>query len=766
MKNLPENFSNDAWGSRTCDNVVRPANRRILLLCVVMLCVVGLLSGCGGGSHTAQSAGSLSGNWQFTVANPSDNSSLGGLQGGFLLQKNGSVTGGAVYSVSLPAKSGGNPTVCNSGSAPITGTVNGTSVTLTAVAGVQTYTLTGTLSTNGTSMAGTYSATDGGGCGTAQSGLQWSAALVPSVTGPIQGSFHSTGGGAGLGDQNFPVSGTLTQGENIGASNATVTGTLSFIDPTTSLSNYPCFETASVNGQISGASIILQIIGPDGSNLGQIGGSTGSGISGVTVNSTSAGQVMRSSVPPAYAVNSKACPGPSLSNAGDAGNICLAIGGGSACQQPITLSPSVITFLSQPLGTTTSQQITLTNNDPSGATLSGLQLQFAVNDGPFGGPSDFNGLPNFVEADTCAPSLETSFSLAPSQSCSITISFTPQQSCAWLPFGNPPSIFGVSPAHCPFPLSATVTVSGAPSLDSNTSFAVPVTGIGASAITPSTGELDFGAEAVGETSPSQLVSFTNNSANPVQILSGAPCLNHPAGSGHNTLPHPLQDTSPVAGLQVVANGIGSVGGNMYAFGPTINYSCDSDPNTLLPNFQISSDTCTGRLLASLDTCSLLVSYLPQPATNLNSGLDYFLQLNTLQCSSTDSVSANCEIDAGRFPVELIANPPSPLRMSPSAGLDFGNQAVGQLSSAQAITLFNDPADPHSATVNFIGRIAAKGDYSETDDCPFNLPPGGSCTVTVTFKPKVTGFDPGSLTINVTPEPTGAPQTVQLRGTGQ
>jgi hypothetical protein len=105
-------------------------------------------------------------------------------------------------------------------------------------------------------------------------------------------------------------------------------------------------------------------------------------------------------------------------------------------------------------------------------------------------------------------------------------------------------------------------------------------------------------------------------------------------------------------------------------------------------------------------------------------------------------------------------------MSPGAGLDFGNQPVGQASNQQSITLFNDPADPNTATVNFVGRVVVRGDYSESDDCPFALPPGSSCTLTVTFKPKVAGFDPGSLTINVTPGPTGAPQTVQLRGTGQ
>ncbi len=164
------------------------------------------------------------------MANPPDGSFLGGLQGGFLLQNSGSVTGAAVYSVSLPLLA----FPCNSGSAPITGTISGQTVTLTAVAGTQTFTLTGMLSSDGSTMVGTYKSTagtaaDGAPCGTVQTGLQWSAISVPPITGPIQGSFHSTGGSAGLSNQDFAVTGSLLQGENIGASNATVTGTLTFL---------------------------------------------------------------------------------------------------------------------------------------------------------------------------------------------------------------------------------------------------------------------------------------------------------------------------------------------------------------------------------------------------------------------------------------------------------------------------------------------------------------------------------------------------------
>src|SRR5260370_37288805 len=50
---------------------------------------------------------------------PSDNSFSGGMQGGFLLQNNGSVTGQVVYSIFLPSQqAGGTPPLCNAGAPP------------------------------------------------------------------------------------------------------------------------------------------------------------------------------------------------------------------------------------------------------------------------------------------------------------------------------------------------------------------------------------------------------------------------------------------------------------------------------------------------------------------------------------------------------------------------------------------------------------------------------------------------------------------------
>jgi hypothetical protein len=785
----------------------RSANRMLLLhlsnrmrgLMSALILIIGLLtlSSCGGNNSGSAQGAALAGNWQFVITNTADLTTNSGLQGGFLLQNGNSLSGSIVYSNVLL----NSQTPCNSGAAPITGTITGQTVNLTAAAGTQTYTFTGTLDSNSSTISGTYTATPGPGinvfgttvpCGVGTgtgTTLQWTATLVPSLNGSITGSFHSTTG-ASFGNGDFPVTGTLTQGQNIGASSATVVGTLSFIDPSTLASDYPCISMASINGQISGNNVILQIIGTSGTTIGQIGGTPGSGVNTVTLNSAGANtSVLQSAVSPGYAVMSPSCPGTALTNPGDAGSLCLALNNTTACQEPITLTPATLSFPPQLLGTNSATQtVTLSNTSSSNAALDGLTLQFqlASIDPNFSGYSAFSGLQNFAASDNCVEGGEvitpnvtgSAFSLAPGGSCTITVSFNPQQSCPWL----------ASPSACPAHLPAKIIVNSPISADNDKEFAVPIVGTGLSFIQASTPLLAYSAEAAAtstsaaEASLPQMLSFTNTGAYPVQILGSAPCLNPPGIQAPPVnLPNdPLIYGAPVAGLEVAANNVFS---SQIIPGPTmtsIQYTCDIDPPALggsgKPNFQISSDTCTGTLLPSQGTCSLQITYVPQPAVTantLNAGLDFLLELNTVQCwppGTPPSANNPCEIDSGRFPVELKTNPSSPLRMLPSAGINFGNNPVGKSSPAQTITLLNDPAA--STTINFIGRIQVKGNYSESDDCPFSLPSGSSCTLTLVFKPGSTGLNSGNLTINynqissVGLTTTGNPQTVYLLGTGQ
>jgi len=76
-------------------------------------------------------------------------------------------------------------------------------------------------------------------------------------------------------------------------------------------------------------------------------------------------------------------------------------------------------------------------------------------------------------------------------------------------------------------------------------------------------------------------------------------------------------------------------------------------------------------------------------------------------------------------------PAYPVQLS-SPCLDFGNVIVGATSAAQTITLKNGGATTLKVNSITVGGLSAH-DFSETNTCT-NVAPGGSCTITVTFKP--------------------------------
>jgi len=515
---------NDTRGVR---RVCEWRKHRLLTLAVAALSAATLgatiiLSACSSGSSSIspQSHLTLAGNWQFTVASPPDGSFFGGLQGGFLQQSSGSVKGSVGYAVSLSQLL----IPCSSGSATITGTITGETVTLTAVAGTQTFTFTGTLSLNSTpvvdstmfvgeTMTGTYSSTagtaaDGAPCGTAQSGLQWTAILVPPITGTVRGIFHSAEGAADLSNQDFPVSGSLTQGATNGAS-ATVTGSLDF-----SGSDYPCFNTgsdnASVYGQISGDSVTLQIVGTDGSVLGAIGETLGpDGVTGmdlVTFYSAQGGYILNA-LGPAYLIATSPCPGTTnaIATAGDYGSVCLGVsslllGTGNACPQAVTLSPSSLSFPPQTLGEATTLQMTLANTSDGGVN----NLTLSVTNLPVGSPV------NFSETDSCGPSGAPSqgepFDLGQGASCFVTIIFDPQQTCA------------TGAVQCPSSVTGTLNVMENLTLGENTHnetlAVVNLTGTG------------IVADSVSGVSFPHLPWFAGHSAYAAQVIPAS--FNHPS----------------------------------------------------------------------------------------------------------------------------------------------------------------------------------------------------------------------------------------------
>jgi len=211
----------------------------------------------GGGSTTASSSAALSGNWQIALirhAVPTQPLTYTG----FLVQSGNSVGGNLILG------SGFIGSGC-SGVGPVTGTVSGQNVSLDINQFGEDVSLIGTMPSVPTLMTGEFSWLPGG-CNAFPGTGTWSAFQVTPINGSFHGTFTSTLPPPNNGTVN--VAGTLTQGQNTGASTATLTGSISVVGPPHFCSY---LTTATITGLISGTSVSLNLFGPDGSLITQIG---------------------------------------------------------------------------------------------------------------------------------------------------------------------------------------------------------------------------------------------------------------------------------------------------------------------------------------------------------------------------------------------------------------------------------------------------------------------------------------------------------------
>jgi hypothetical protein len=127
-------------------------------------------------------------------------------------------------------------------------------------------------------------------------------------------------------------------------------------------------------------------------------------------------------------------------------------------------------------------------------------------------------------------------------------------------------------------------------------------------------------------------------------------------------------------------------------------------------------------------------------------------------------------DAGDSPqnVPVTGNAVYPALSPSSSHLDFGSQALGGSGAVQTLTLTSSGAAP--LTIGNIALTGANaGDFvlSSTDNCiAAPIGPGGSCTVSVGFKPGIGGHPATGLrsaTLTITDNAADSPQSVSLNG---
>ena len=185
---------------------------------------------------------------------------------------------------------------------------------------------------------------------------------------------------------------------------------------------------------------------------------------------------------------------------------------------------------------------------------------------------------------------------------------------------------------------------------------------------------------------------------------------------------------------------------------------DTILNELLSNAAFGVDTtCKGAVLepaveAEQSTCNMGVSFEPTDPATVDQQLEGFAEVYVAHLLGDQQVNLlGTVVAADSKDVKISA-----------AGLYFGDQTIGEASTAKSFTITNIGA----LNVTMGAITVDDAQFSITDnDCPgvgVELNPGDVCTVEVTFTPNApAGLKTGTITIEDDAE--DHPQTVALRG---
>jgi Bacterial Ig-like domain (group 3)/Abnormal spindle-like microcephaly-assoc'd, ASPM-SPD-2-Hydin/HYDIN/CFA65/VesB-like, Ig-like domain/Cep192 domain 4 len=398
----------------------------------------------------------------------------------------------------------------------------------------------------------------------------------------------------------------------------------------------------------------------------------------------------------------------------------------------LSLNPSALAFLSQPVGTTSAAQTLIVTN-PSSLPVTVTSIQAS---------GDFN------VASACQI-------IAPQANCSINVTFTPTASG---------------------PRTGTLTITTAqPNGAQTVSLSGP--GIGA-LILISPAALGFGSQVVSTTSVGQTLTIQNNGTAALAISNATTtgdfaasgnCAIVPAGSncsltvsftpsaiGNRTGILTLTDNAGGQSQTVTLSGTGTIPSAVLTPGaqafPATLVGSTSQPLTATltntgtttlagisvstaGNFTETSD-CPAALSPAM-SCTLNVVYAPTIA-GAESGM---LTVNDSAGSQTIALTG-----AG-FTAGATLN---------TAQLIFGGQLVGTPSLAQTVTFTNNGTVP--VTIN---TVTATSNFTNTTNCPGQIAPAASCSVNVVFTPTTIG----SLTGTITIAGSAGSQVVNLQGQG-
>jgi two-component sensor histidine kinase len=158
--------------------------------------------------------------------------------------------------------------------------------------------------------------------------------------------------------------------------------------------------------------------------------------------------------------------------------------------------------------------------------------------------------------------------------------------------------------------------------------------------------------------------------------------------------------------------------------------------------------------------------------------DYSQQNN---CPATLAINGSCQVQV-TFTPTMTGDRSASLSVSyeghgspqtvplDGEGLAAATVSLKPSSLAFPVQLIHTASKPQTATLTntgtvdvLISSISTATPFSQTNNCPSDLPVGKSCQIKVTFTPQERG--PVNGTLSVTDNAQGSPQTVSLSGSG-
>lgn len=406
----------------------------------------------------------------------------------------------------------------------------------------------------------------------------------------------------------------------------------------------------------------------------------------------------------------------------------------------LQVSSAAMTFPATAMGSSASQQLTLSNTGNASVELSTYSTA---------------GVDFPVNTDGC------SNTLAAGQSCALTVQFKPSATGARsgslmvvTPEGNRTTTFaGTGTQGIASFSSSSLTFGTVQQGSTSTARAVTLSNTGTATLSVASIALTTGADQFSQ---------TNNCAN---VAPGASCT-------VNVLFAPTVGSGAVTGaLTVTHNGTGPT--NVALSGTAQSPSASLS----VPNFAgtpVGSSTTAQAVLTNTGVGAISVT-APSAASVTGTGFTFV----SSNCSGTLAPSASCNTtvqftasNAGNFNGELRVNTLAGEKLAVLAGQATQGAATLSVSSAsfpatqvaamstQTVTLTNSGSAP--LVVSQVSVSAGATDFAQTNTCT-TVQVAGTCTVMAKFTPTVAGARTGTIT--VTHNGSGA-TSLPLYGQGQ